>query len=896
MLNKQVYEEKISAEQYKQALKGIDKTYSYKAGIESEGRRRTSVTQATSTAIKEREARDIAASKGQGIGTITGPVPSSSELARQTEVGQIQGSAQILKSQIKTGTTDQPIQARQPDPSLVSSYLKQGTINNPITGKQPDQSLVSPYIKSKETAPKFDAIIGSVAAPIGVQLVKDTGLKPIPPEQKGKLQDYPRYLSNDPITGFYEGFLKPLTEVIIAPKPIITDILGPTPEDLRFRKKIIEKQKETIRSGPTFTGSVIEDVSKGKFPEGTGVGFWYDVGSFTGDVLLALTPAKKIPVPVKIAKIGSDKIIVAGLGSKIKPIATVTGSKITKGYDVTKMGKEGFKDIGESFNIKAKGGAEFDALGNLESQIITSEKNLVKLQSAGILTSENVRLIQAGKTVVKESAKLPNKVLRDLGEQPFEKIKPGKETKAVKEFFKEEKITLEGSAIDIPTFLERFVGRAGDFDVKVKSFIQAKELAKKAAVRLTKSAEGTERKFKAVGSKVEVFERGKSLGKVGEFLSVDDPQAAGQIAKTNKVFGVKTDTGKMTVEGIKMKTAKFQINRRIASITSIQPTKKGITIGPPINPPGLGTTRAKDFPRAYAGALTRAWIAKEKGQFARAERLEQAAKDIKEIGSKDIDFDEFFKSRKYETTKLIQEEKPSLIKDFSTQISERPQTGSILKNLQPEKDSPQSPRGTSIINKQSQINKSLSPYRPASSVSKYQPRPATRPASSYSKSKTDSFRKSANRVLNSIGPSVGPSKGPSIISPGISSPGSPGSSTGKGGTPKGSSLASLSSLSSATRATILTEQKRIAAIPIWKTRIDQPRKEPPRPIHDFLGFAHEESILGVRTTRKDIDVGDKRIRKLAREDIKSTRKKRTKSLNKMTKSLMGLGKTKPSLF
>lgn len=866
-----------TAQEYLSSYNRIMGTTKQKAKSESDARARTSTTQAKSAAVEARTEyqKSVQQSQQQNL-----QAQKAAEAAQAQKVGASIDISSLTPSERapQTGAPQMQVlvepeikQVQQPDQSLVSPYIKEGSTDRPKQAQQPDQSKVSPFLKQqlKAESERIDAIIGSVTSPQAVQITKEKSN-----EFAGQRQDYPKpFTIQEFFRGFYEGGVKPLGEAILAPKPIFTDIAGPTKDELKIRKEIVEKHRKLIQPGPTASGALLEQALTGQPLKGTGEGPAYDIGSLSFDVALAVAPTRKIPTPIKFAKIGQDKIIIAGLGSKLKPIATITGSKITKGYDVTKIGKEGYKQIAESFNIKPKGGAEIDALGDVESTIITSSKNLEKLKVSGILSSEDVKLIQAGKVGVKESAKLPEKKFSEtLGDEPFENIKKGKETTTIKEVFKEEGVTLEGSAIDIPTFLPKFVGKAGDFDVKVANFVKAQELAKKTAARLTQAAreERMQRVFVARGGKIEVFERGVSKGKVGEFLAPDDPEAAGQIARTGKVLGVKTTKKKMKIEGIKMKTGKFQISRRIASITSIQPTKEGIRIGPPINPVGVGATRAKDFPRAYAGLLSRAYVAREKGQFARAERLEQAAKDIRSVGEKYIDFDEFFRTRRYSTMKLEAKEglkvsSPLIEKTSPNIIQANKLTGSPSSSLINEmlsiKSSPSPSRGSSPYTESPYV-KNLTSKSPSPS--------ATQKGliGSTSKSAISSVTKSA--LMISIG-SPGSPAGKGSKSPG--SPGSPGGS-GKPGLPKRTSSASMFSPRTKKLAAIERKKKPIGAIINWRTtqkkRIEEKRKKKV----DFFGSTNIEEITGFRSKKIDLEYGDVKTAKAARKNILGTRAKR----------------------
>lgn len=671
---------------------------------------------------------------------------------------------------------------------------------------------------------------------------------------------------------------------------------------LRTPAKAVSKEIEKY-SDPTLLGSVLGGA---KFDKP-----WQaKVESAAADIALAavfLGP-KRIPLPLKIAKLDEQKIIVVGYGTKIKEVATITGGKIERGFDITKIGKEGFKKIAKGFDLKGKSGAEIDVLGKTESAIITSKKNLAKLQQAGILSKEDVTVIKAGKMIVKDSAKLPNKTLRDLGGEPWQSVKGIKESLATKEFFREQKIVLGGSSIDIATFPKRFVGKAGDFDVTVKSIAEGERLASAYVIKLKPVLNPkTEFVIKSSGQgsqQILRYESGKYAGKVGEFIYHKDP-SSGQIAQTGKVLGVKTETKTTKVEGIKMPTGKFQINRRIAQITSMQPTEEGIKISPPMNIPGTGPMRVKAYPQSYAGTLARAAIARKKGQIDRALRLERAAADIKEVGEKYIDFETYFKSRAYSTMKLVQETKPKPIEQLSSSLIKKPNTPLIISQLSSGvskpintqsptsiiselKESPPSSRSSSLPNlSKSVYNKSVTPsFQSAansfvSSASKPNIKSASRPSltsrvSSYGTSVLKSrvsgpstslgsiSKGSSSRPSRSSRPSGSPGYGGSPGSPGAGSPGIIGSSS--------LGLGSGSGRSGPSGFGRVTIPPKIPLAIFWKTRISEGKPSPRYRRVDFLGGTRVAEISGFRTKKKDFDYG-KKTQRLFDEDLAKTKKK-----------------------
>ena len=64
---------------------------------------------------------------------------------------------------------------------------------------------------------------------------------------------------------------------------------------------------------------------------------------------------------------------------------------------------------------------------------------------------------------------------------------------------------------------------------------------------------------------------------------------------------------------------------------------------------------------------------------------------------------------------------------------------------------------------------------------------------------------------------------------------------------------------------------------IWRSRISKPKPRPRKYRKPFLGNVHIEEITGFRTKYTDLDVG-KKVERLARKDVLSTRKRKNKSL------------------
>ena len=304
-------------------------------------------------------------------------------------------------------------------------------------------------------------------------------------------------------------------------------------EDIFFRRSFSEPDIATgLQNIPkNLQGAVQESVAR-KGVAGTAGSLAFSVANIAPIVIAAkpLVPLKIATLPVKSGIQGTTKeakILVATIGEKTQPLVTkVTekttpiytaqgkiaqapkkvGTTIEKGFDITQTN---LKKIGESYNVKEKGGAELAGLGRTEEKMLSSTKNLNKLAASGEIPQRQADRVIAVKQLVKDQARVPDRPFRkDFSDQPFENIAAGKETQVVKDFFREKGITLEGSGIDIPTFLPQYVSRAGDFDVKLASYAIAQDYSKDLAARLNKVTTGG-RYFESKGGKLHVYEGGK---------------------------------------------------------------------------------------------------------------------------------------------------------------------------------------------------------------------------------------------------------------------------------------------------------------------------------------------------------------------------------------------------
>ena len=564
---------------------------------------------------------------------------------------------------------------------------------------------------------------------------------------------------------------------------------------------------------------------------GEGITLGADIYFAKGLSPIKIGPKFVIPLESGLSKTVRNLVTYGG-----KEIVSKVGGSIARTSEKAVL-KSGVLDevslpkIVSTFIEKKGRGAENEFLGPIGSKVFSSDKVLNRLKEVGKLNADDISLIKSSKIIVQESKGVPNKPFRDdYSAQPFESI-PAKLTQTQLQFFREKGITLEGSAIDIPTFLPEFAGKAGDFDVHVKNFLLAKKLAAENARILNEALgstkmiyiaekgkislyeikgfkpqtvypkieletsevlHGTSKQYqrdilsggidisaskrgnaffttssfnlgkhfaeraaggsgageallkikidpaltlkwknvpKALRNQLEYYEKigsskkfqpkiiafakskgfkavekpynlkgpkikdeiiifdegaikgveriqlgtkqvpvlGKKLGKAGEYLSEDDPESFGQITKSESVFGVKTPTKTIKIEGVKQKTLEYQIHRRAAEVSSFQLKEGKVSVGPSVNKPGQGSIRVKDFPRLYAGGKTSAFLFYiEKGKLSKALNIEAAANEIKRIGEREINFEQFFKERRL-TEKYVQQ--PNTLDKLSKSIS-----------------------------------------------------------------------------------------------------------------------------------------------------------------------------------------------------------------------------------
>jgi hypothetical protein len=119
------------------------------------------------------------------------------------------------------------------------------------------------------------------------------------PEKKSKPEDI--------LKGFLAG-AQNFANVILQPKPIFGDITkGKIGIKESTATRTSQKVDKIVPPQPSFTGSAIEQISRGEVPSGSGEGIFFDIGSVGFDAATILTPIKKVPIP-KIQKPITTKV------------------------------------------------------------------------------------------------------------------------------------------------------------------------------------------------------------------------------------------------------------------------------------------------------------------------------------------------------------------------------------------------------------------------------------------------------------------------------------------------------------------------------------------------------------------------------------------------------------
>jgi len=907
--------------------------------IQAEQRVRAGAVGARSEAVKQQEQRAVAASKGTVLGTIKKAPSSSSQPTPPKDTGPKVIKVTLSDSVQATSSIGGSYGPEPPPIPKGSSYFVLG----PASGvpqlfsftkqKEDDYKIPNPYGPPEKPQQQGPKEINDPWGIIGGSNQLLTGLETKAIESKKIIDSEAPLLGINPKGTKAKAYIESFEVAIAKNLASFAGFLN-IGAGAAARQKGEQYDKLDIDLGLGEFGKFeIPSVERVKVPDTAASIVLQNAAESKGSVpeIVANIPASIIPSLKKYtekygeaalagegANLAVDAILLRGLSPiKLLPkfiIHLESGASRTVRTLVTYGGKELFAKAGGSIArtsekavlksgilddvslpkmvsafIEKKGrGAENEFLGPIGSKVFSSDKVLNRLKEVGKLNADDISLIKASKTIVQESKGVPNKPFRDdYSAQPFENI-PEELTQTQLQFFRERGITLEGSAIDIPTFLPEFAGKAGDFDVHVKNFLQAQKISKENARRLNtelskydfvtfsgkkvksskityvskggkltlykvkelkpitvypkiklnpdevlhgatktsikniklggvdisaskrgtaffttksfnlakhygsalakvkidlnyvlkfkdlpkkiqsqlafyeragKSAEyqpiiinfARSKGFKAVekpyyletelteprlikqGGAFKVIQKkyyvpnpkvkseliifdesivkgineiplGKKLvpilgkkfgkGKAGEFLSEDDPESLGQITKSESVFGVKTPTKKIKIEGVKQRIHEYQLHRRAAEVSSFQLKEGKVSVGPSINKPGEGSTRVKDFPRFYAGGKTSAFLFYiEKGKLSKALNIEAAANEIKRIGEKEINFEQFFKERRL-TEKYVQP--PNTLDKLSKSISniaDNPRSYSsvyseslLRNNLRPQKE------------------------------------------------------------------------------------------------------------------------------------------------------------------------------------------------------------------
>lgn len=454
-----------------------------------------------------------------------------------------------------------------------------------------------------------DEFVGKIDA-LGVPRPGNYGLKDITLENFGR--------------GFYEGGVLPITQAILAPKPIFSDIFGRTESENKGLKKTVEKIKKVVPAGPVASGEIIGQLITGKPIIGTGRGLGYDVGSVSFDIATAVLPSKKgIPLKVEAVEIPVGEIsktlgyrFTLGYGKLSKPVITTIGksARLGRGESIYKnLEKAGLKDISPTGR-----GFEFLTLNKTNASILASDTALDILQRAGKITPLGRQFIVLEKEAVG--------LIKDIKLKPTQKsplltseglvsdsLESGEETRVFVEKILPRLFGFKGSQAQRIQVRQQFIAGTGretlsDFDIDygdtIFGTLRAKQATKRAE-NLLSGVAGKNRRFVSTGTKLFsitldnegfVYVGNKAIkfdkltrkeqqriaqqqdNKIFELLTKKDasrPSGSPSSQDLSQVGGLKLPKDQLKIksplgETIKVKGLRFQMLTKIASSATLQ--------------------------------------------------------------------------------------------------------------------------------------------------------------------------------------------------------------------------------------------------------------------------------------------------------------------------------------
>lgn len=827
--------------------------------------------------------------------------------ASPSELERIQEDAKTVTRMISSREQAEAISRREVSPRQIGPVQTAAILSATTSGEFAKQTY----------APKFDAIIGSVGAPLAVTFEQQESNEmayfgPQPSTELAKATEATLSWLEERQSYQPKNVLEAAGKALVDPFVGLTKAAGTTSAffynlGIEASAMILGREPKTppIKTPPTFLGQTIEGVIEGKSgSEQLSDAFGYIkkyghesvkgelaeimLGARGGKAVLKIIPLRyqDLATPgVKYISKGKEvvpKTLAFGYGSKTKPIISKVGSVIQKGkakVDEIIIEPVTSKQLKRGVKLAADTKKQVqDLLASVESV-----KKIKGISPISIKRAEGIKEIID--IVGSESKIIPSKA-STFGAKPFEKILRAETPSLTQSLGKQQKQIFgklspaEGSFGVRPYMLKDF-RPSGDFDFSLAKF----GTAKKAAIRTAKDIIPVSgRSFKGIisekskSAKVYVKEKGTAK-KVGEFLNPQEKDEEGilQIIEGSTVFGRKIPTGTDITQGVKHFEPYRQLLKKGESMFSIQMVKGK----PELTAASFReSTDVPDFinlAERWVGPLTKA------GKIEKAKKLELAITKLKKTYSA---YSEITFKPKIEKT-VMKYEPSTLSKMLSSPITkESAETIGVLGKpkpvFKPDETKGSPPMKTSTSIRKPIVQKSIGGYLPSKSV--YSIKPASQgisPKSAISAVTKISIGVSVSSPISaksqgySLISKTSPIIAASSISQSASSLGKYSPTRSPGSLPPRSPISKSSPVSRGGFGTSAPtiRRKAVPIIPIWKTRGDIPRKEPEKYRKPFLGGVHQEEITGWRTIKTDIDYG-KKIEKLAREDIVFTRKRK----------------------
>lgn len=774
-------------------------------------------------------------------------------------------SSKKITNNTGTGTTTDPYKAQQPDQSLVSSYLKQ---------KQ------GPVQQATQYTLQLDEKIGGETQP---QVITPYGGLDYVYQNNKKIFDEKRYddLGKAALAGFGNALrysdavdrgelpqpkglewanyyasrgLRPLYNIPAA--------LTGHETSATLSSTLLDAGINLALTGKTKTHDPVgEFIKKDPFAtlvELPGEGLLFAAGSVATKA--ASTGVKKFsPLLYQSKKIASGdekpEIVYRGLTWKDKPIIGVQGGKLTKGYDAAKVG-ESFSKI-KSKNL-GRDGIEAATGTGIESDLIYSEKTLSELVSRGLIPKiAKDRALQA-KVITNLGFKVTSEV-GTFGNKPIVGLSTKQSEALFKGVVKGQKAgdieSVHGSTAlrpQVPEIIQKKSGDAlklGDIDVhptgktpldkaaKADILIRstAKDFPLEPGQRISISGIG-----KGVTTNRAITLSGGTLKedkKVFEVVLKSDDTTAYGISQGDKILSKRIPSKTVTAKDfpLKLKTADYQLLTNIKQVTAFQSgTKTPLDIFP-------SSGRTKDIVRAY-------WNVKAKALFKGGEKGKQLDIEAEKFRAlyKNVDFGKASKEKVLLSS--ITSKKPS------SSISLKP-SGSKISSTVSSKIGSTTSKTPSIIS-----SKNVKPtIGGASSLIKTNSKKSKPPTST---GKPSNLTGKTSIIGVSGTASLG--RTPSIINAPSGKPG-------------------RSALSGPPAKTILyTTIRKPAAVPFIKLN-NKTKKGigTKKRSYNFLGSTKVTEVVGFRTTKSDITVGDKKTAKLYEKEKEKNIRKSKSNLRKL---------------